>query len=81
MDSGDVMDSYSLCFLCRRAKNMEATSLEKNLPDDTVGSDSTLGGCSLLSWCGIVSLAGVIAVCIGGVATHRDSIRVAVHSS
>lgn len=49
---------------------MEASSLEKNLPDDNVGSDSTLGGFSPLSWCGIVSLAGVIAVCIGGVATH-----------
>ena len=49
---------------------MEASSLEKNLPDDNVGSDSTLGVCSPLSWCGIVSLARVIAVCIGGVATH-----------
>ena len=49
---------------------MEASSLEKNLPDDNEGSDSTLGGCSPLSWCGFVSLAGVIAVCIGGVATH-----------
>ena len=49
---------------------MEASSLEKNLPDDDVGSDSILGGCAPLSWCGIVSLAGVIAVCIGGVATH-----------
>ena len=49
---------------------MEAASLEKNLPDDNVGSDSTLEGCSPLSWCGIVSLAGEIAVCIGGVATH-----------
>ena len=49
---------------------MVASSLEKNLPDDNVGSDSTLGGCSPLSWCGIVSPAGVIVVCIGGVATH-----------
>ena len=49
---------------------MEASSSEKNLPDDNVGSDSTLGGCSPLSWCEIVSLAGVITVCIGGVATH-----------
>ena len=49
---------------------MEASSLEKNHPDDNVGSDSTLGGCSPLSQCGIVSLAGVIAVCISGVATH-----------
>ena len=71
-------------FDCRRAKAMEASSLEKNLPDDNVGSDNTLGGCSPLSWCGIVSLAGVIAVCIGGVATHSppgDPILVAVHSS
>ena len=50
---------------------MEASSLEKNLPHDKVGSDSTLAGCSPLSWCGIVSLAGVITDCIGGVATHR----------
>ena len=49
---------------------MEASSLEKNHPDDNVGSDSTLGGCSPLSRCGIVSLAGVIAVFFGGVATH-----------
>ena len=66
-----------------RSKAMEASSLEKNLPDDNVGSDSTLGGCSL-SRGGTVSLAGVIAVCIGGVATHPlqgDSIRVAFHSS
>ena len=49
---------------------MEASSLEKNHPDDNVGSDSTLGGCSPLSRCGIVSLAGMITVCIGGVATH-----------
>ena len=44
--------------------------MEKNLPDDNVGSGSTLVGCSPLSWCGIVSQAGVIVVCIGGVATH-----------
>ena len=49
---------------------MEASSFEKNHPDDNVGSDSTLGGCSPLSQCGIVSLTGVITVCIGGVATH-----------
>ena len=54
---------------CSKA-GAKASSLEKNLPDDSVGSDSTLGGCLFLSWCGIVSLAGVIAVCIGGVATH-----------
>ena len=50
------------------ANVQERAPLEKNLPDDNVGSDSTLGGVHL-SWCGIVSLAGVTAVCIGGVAT------------
>ena len=65
MDSGDVMDSYSLCFLCRWAKAMKASSLEKNLADDNAGSDSTLGLSSPLSWCGIVSLAcGIVSLAV-----------------
>ena len=61
-DPEAALTPLSLCFLCRRAKAMEASSLEKNLPDDNVGSGSILVGCSPLSWCGIVSLAGVIVV-------------------